>query len=177
MVESDSRNQNTPIPRIMDYHGLNLFYIWLCMQRIDPSSLNENDYSSELSLRIDWSEMDVLNHVNNVMINKYFQAGRINLWEQMGLNMSFENLRVEPIVASTSVQFFRPLYYPENIRVKTRVVEINNSSYSLEHILLNEKGETAAYEYDVIVNYDFEGEKSAPITDDFRLKLSQYQSR
>ena len=29
-----------------------------------------------LTLRIDWSELDLLGHVNNVAISRYFQAGR-----------------------------------------------------------------------------------------------------
>ena len=147
------------------------------MQRIDPSKLREKDYPSTLELKIDWSEMDVLGHVNNVMINKYFQAARINLWERTGVKTLFSELRVEPMVASTSVQFFKPLYYPGIITVKTRVVNINNSSYSFEHILLNQDGKIAAFQYDVIVNFDFESMKSEAIGNVFRSKLKKFTTR
>lgn len=146
------------------------------MQRIDPSQFSEADFPSELEIRIDWSEIDVLGHVNNVMINKYFQAARIQLWGNIKIDTSFSNLKVEPMVASTSVQFFKPLYFPGNIKVKTRVKNISNSSYILEHILIDDTDDIAAMETDVIVNYDFEAMKSKPIGEELRESLGNFQT-
>jgi len=37
-------------------------------------------FPSKLPIRIDWSEMDLFGHVNNVMYFKYIQASRVNYW-------------------------------------------------------------------------------------------------
>lgn len=36
---------------------------------------------TELNLRIDWSELDLFGHVNNVMYAKYMQASRVHFME------------------------------------------------------------------------------------------------
>ncbi len=42
--------------------------------------------ATNISLRIDWSELDVFGHVNNVAFNKYAQAARLNYVDTIGLN-------------------------------------------------------------------------------------------
>lgn len=37
-----------------------------------------DNYNTSLELRIDWSEMDLFGHVNNVAFFKYVQASRVN---------------------------------------------------------------------------------------------------
>ncbi len=39
----------------------------------------------KLRLRIDWSEIDLFGHVNNVATLKYVQAARVNCLEALGL--------------------------------------------------------------------------------------------
>lgn len=43
-------------------------------------------FSTELQLRIDWSELDYFQHVNNVAFFKYIQASRVNYWDIIGLS-------------------------------------------------------------------------------------------
>ena len=40
---------------------------------------------TNISLRIDWSELDVFGHINNVMFNKYAQTARLNYVDTIGL--------------------------------------------------------------------------------------------
>ena len=86
----------------------------------------------------DWSEIDVLGHINNVMINKYMQASRIEFWTNMGVDPQFANLKVEPMVASTSVQFLKQLHFPGEIEVRTGIFKIGSSSYTMQHVLIEE---------------------------------------
>ncbi|MCE3258723.1 MAG: hypothetical protein K0S12_364, partial [Bacteroidetes bacterium] len=36
------------------------------------------DYKTEIKIQLDWSEMDLFGHVNNVAYFKYIQAARVN---------------------------------------------------------------------------------------------------
>ena len=56
-----------------------------------------------LKLRIDWSEMDLLGHVNNIAISRYFQAARIHYMDQVGLKV-FPGMETGPILAAAKVQ-------------------------------------------------------------------------
>lgn len=45
---------------------------------------NPADYKTEINLRIDWSDIDLLGHVNNVSYFRYIQASRVNYLELTG---------------------------------------------------------------------------------------------
>lgn len=118
----------------------------------------------ELKLRIDWSELDLFGHVNNVAILKYIQAARVSYWEQIGLMSQYETTGIGPMLASTSCEFRKPLFYPGSISVRTGIETIGNTSFVLKHIILNEKGEPAAEAKDVVVVYDFAKGVKSPFT-------------
>ena len=52
--------------------------------------MSENIFPFTLQLRLDWSEMDLFGHINNVSYFKYIQASRVHYWEQSGISKLFE---------------------------------------------------------------------------------------
>lgn len=125
-------------------------------------------YPVKLPLRIDWSEMDLFGHVNNVAYFKYIQASRVNYWELTGLAASFSDTKIGPILLSTSCNFIKPLYYPGNIIIAAKMEFMKNTSFGIHHQVLNEQGEVVAEAHDVIVNFDFNKNVKAPISAAFR---------
>src|ERR1700751_5398347 len=99
------------------------------------------EYPLKLKVRIDWSEMDLFGHVNNVMFMKYIQASRVNYWEQIKLTDHFAKTKQGPMLASTTCNFLKPLHYPGNIVVEARLEFIKTTSFGLHHRILNEKKE------------------------------------
>ena len=83
-----------------------------------------NNPSIKLDLRIDWSEIDLFGHINNVAILKYVQAARVNYLEMIGLMQSKAELQIGPILASTSCQFRKPLFYPGQVTIYSNVDSI-----------------------------------------------------
>lgn len=120
-------------------------------------------YNTALKLRIDWSEMDLYGHVNNVSFFKYIQAARVNYWEKIGLNHMHSTENIGPILASTGCQFKKPLFFPSNITVISKVGFIKTTSFSIQHLILNEQNEISAEAEDVIVIYDFNKNEKAGI--------------
>lgn len=143
------------------------------MSRPDPGTLDPSRYKIELRLRIDWSEMDVFGHVNNVMFMKYVQASRVNLWQHTGLGDRVGKGGTGPMLASTACHFLKPLFYPGNVVVRARVSFIKTTSFGIEHIILNEQGVPVALASDVVVNYDFGREEKLPIPDTLRARLTE----
>lgn len=122
----------------------------------------------KLPLRIDWSEMDIFGHVNNVMIMKYIQASRVNYWEQIGLTRYLELNKTGPMLASTSCSFKRPLYYPGEISIHARMEFIKNTSFGIHHRLFNSAGELAAEAHDVMVMFDFSRNEKIAFPEELR---------
>ena len=62
--------------------------------------------NSQLQLRIDWSELDLFGHVNNVMYFKYIQAARVHFWQAAGIYQQFEQDNSRPYTC----QYRLPIY-------------------------------------------------------------------
>lgn len=145
------------------------------MARITTADIKPSDYKKELHLRIDWSEMDVFGHVNNLTFMKYQQAARVNLWEHIGMGDRINESGQGVMLASTGCQFLKPLLYPGRVQVRTKVSFIKNSSFGFDHIILNQEGEIAATGSDVMVYFDFHKAQKLDIPDRFRKALAEFE--
>jgi acyl-CoA thioester hydrolase len=132
-------------------------------------------YPVKLKLRIDWSELDLYGHVNNVSFFKYMQAARVNYWEVMGLSDMFQETKKGPILASSQCDFRRPLFYPGTITVQSGVESIGDTSFCILHQILNDKAEIVAEGKDVVVFFDFNTNKKLSIPDSIRDKVSELE--
>lgn len=134
-----------------------------------------DQYPFELTLRIDWSDMDLFGHVNNVAYYKYIQASRVNVWEQSHLADDFSETRQGPILLSCACRFIKPLHYPGSVLIKSRVSFVRNTSFGISHQLLNTAGELCAEGEDVIVMFDFKTNSKIPVPEAFRSLASTAQ--
>ena len=126
----------------------------------------------KLELRIDWSEIDLFGHVNNLAIFKYVQAARVNYMEIIGLMQLQAEIKIGPILASATCQFRKPLFYPGKVIVYSKVEVIKHSSFHLQHEIRNDDGEIAAEAHDIIVMYDFERKHKLNIPEEIKRKIT-----
>ena len=131
----------------------------------------------KLELRIDWSELDVLGHVNNLQIMKYIQAARVNHLEQVGISQQHAGQNVGAILASIHTQFLKPLFYPGNVAVFSRVEYIKTSSFKIHYEIYNDKNELAAEAQDILVFYDFDKKHKLAIPADLRKKFEDIEKK
>lgn len=137
----------------------------------------ETNFPVRLDLRIDWAELDMFGHVNNVSFLKYAQAARINYWEQIGLYQHFLATGHGPMLASVKCDFRKPLHYPGSLYILSRMAFIRNTSFSIQHRMFNEHGELSAEAEDVIVMYDFNLNEKLIFPDEFRKKCEELEGR
>ncbi|GAA4116031.1 thioesterase family protein [Aquimarina addita] len=127
-----------------------------------------------LKLRIDWSEMDTYQHVNNVNFMKYMQSARVQFWEVTGLASLYKSTKKGPMLVSTKCDFKNPLFFPGNVLIKTKVEFIKNSSFGLHHYLYNDEGILCAEGHDVAVCFNFHKNETFVITDELRNTMKEY---
>jgi acyl-CoA thioester hydrolase len=125
----------------------------------------------ELEIKLDWSEMDLFGHINNVAYFKYVQAARVNYLEEVGINTSDPDNKLSFAVANTSCQFKAPLFFPSTIKVITTVDWVKNTSLQLDHKIFNGKGELAAEAKDVLVLFDYATQTKRAITDPIKKNM------
>ena len=128
----------------------------------------------QLELPIDWSDLDLLGHVNNVAIIRYFQSARVVFCENIGLP-AVPGMHFGPIEAATEVKFCKQLHYPGKVCLKTVVTEVKNTSFILEHQLFDQNGELAAIGKEVIVYFDFQKQVKLPLTDELKTALKSHE--
>ncbi|RZS99613.1 acyl-CoA thioesterase [Aquimarina brevivitae] len=135
---------------------------------------NSEEYKLSLTLRIDWSEMDTYQHVNNINFMKYMQSARVQFWQVSGLQELYNTTKKGPMLVSTKCDFKHPLFFPGNVTIKTKVAYTKNSSFGLLHQLYNDDGVLCAEGQDVAVCFDFNIDKTFPIPEDIRNEMAKY---
>lgn len=115
-----------------------------------------------MPIKIDWADLDLFGHVNNVAFFRYIQAARVNYCELIGLTSLDEAGKLSFMVASSQCQYKKPLLYPGEIIVKTRVEWVKNTSLQLEY-RIEKNEELIAEGCDVIVVFNHHLKTKAPI--------------
>ncbi len=135
------------------------------------------NFSLKLELRIDWSEIDLFGHVNNLSILQYIQSARVNYMEAIGLMPLNSEIKTGPILASTTCQFRKILFYPGNITVYSKVDLIKNTSFRILHEIRNDQDEISAEAHDIIVLYNFDKNSKLLISDQIKKKIEDLGNR
>lgn len=134
----------------------------------------KHTFPIKLELRLDWSEMDLFGHVNNVQYFKFIQAARVNLWEQVKSMTALWERRIGPSLASSGCQFKKQLFYPGNIVVQSRIEFIKTTSFGIHHQILDQAKEVCAEAHDVVVMFDFNKHEKVPISDAMRSEMEPF---
>ena len=125
-------------------------------------------YSTSMKLRIDWSDLDSFGHVNNLAILRYAQTARLNYMEETGMMRFHAETGIGPVLASTSCQFKKQLFYPGNVTVRSVVDHIKNTSFHMRHAVLNDDNICVAEMHDILVMFDYNKNVKQPIPQMFR---------
>ena len=108
-----------------------------------------------VNIDIDWAELDLFGHVNNVAFFRYLQNTRVHYCRAIGITVLNEPNKPGFVVASSKCQFLKPLYFPGQVQVKVKTEWIKNSSFQLCYQLFNQHNEKVAEAEDVLVLYDY----------------------
>lgn len=130
-----------------------------------------------LTIRLDWSELDLFGHINNVMYFKYLQASRVGYWEKLGLDKLSANPSLGPLLAATHCDFRKPLYYPGNVEIRASIEFMKHTSFGIYHQIRNEQGELAAEGHDVIVLFDYQLGHKIAIPDHIRKSVEELEGK
>lgn len=142
----------------------------------DRSNLMTN-YPIKTKLNIDWTDIDLFGHVNNVAILKYVQSARVNYLEHIGLMQLQSETKMGPILASVSCQFRKSLYYPGQVTIYSKVDSINNTSFRMQHLIYDRDNNISAEAEDILVFFDFHNNTKLSITNEIREKIEALENK
>jgi acyl-CoA thioester hydrolase len=137
----------------------------------------EMNYPSKLNIRIDWSDLDVYGHVNNVAYIRYVQTARVQYIMPLELIEQYLSTKISIILASTNIQYLSPLFFPGEAMIETSIDFIKNSSFGFSHRIRNAEGQIVAEAQDVMVYYDFNKNEKVRIPIEIRAKIAAIENR
>jgi acyl-CoA thioester hydrolase len=122
--------------------------------------------------RIRFGDLDAMRHLNNVVFLRYFETARINYLNALSEEHDPVNTGggFGLIFASCHIDYRSPGHFDEDVAISVRPGEIGTKSLRLEFEM--RVGERLLAEgYGVLVGYDYENQRSAPLPEALCAKL------
>ncbi|MBX6395826.1 MAG: acyl-CoA thioesterase [Alicyclobacillaceae bacterium] len=122
------------------------------------------------TLQVRFNECDGLGHVNHAVYYTYMETARIELFRLLDPEMDVNNWKL--IVAATSCEYKAQARFAQWLKVTTEIERIGTSSFTvLHHITDAHSGTLIAVGRAVLVHYDYQQQKSVPLTPEMRAVL------
>lgn len=123
--------------------------------------------------QVAWGDMDAFGHVNNVMYYRYIESARIDYLTQVD---AFSQGLVT-VVSSSSCRFFRPVYFPDVLKIGARVVEIRNSGFRMAYVLYsNQQSQMVATGEAIVVMVNAETFEKAAMPLELRQRIAKLEA-
>ena len=131
-------------------------------------------YRLSFPIEVRFRDLDALGHVNNAVYITYFEIARTHYWRELfGIN-SYEQYGF--LVVRTECDYRSPAHFGETLLVGTRVSELRNSSFVIEHEVTERQGGRLVAEGKTVqVCYDPQQKKSIPIPPLVRQTITEFE--
>jgi acyl-CoA thioester hydrolase len=96
------------------------------------------NYKHTSHVQIRFNDLDVFAHVNNTVIQEYFDLGRLYYLQQV-LEGELKTADNTLIIASIKTDFIEPIMLEDNIVVKTSVYAIGEKSLKMVQLIADKK--------------------------------------
>lgn len=137
----------------------------------------KHPFRHSLPLQIRFNDIDTLGHVNNSVYFPFFDLGKAMYFNAVrGENVDWK--KADIVVANINCDFIAPIYFNEKIEVRTQVDKMGGKSFRMIQAIVNsETGDVKCLCATIMVGFDVKKGCAAPIADEWRTALSQYEAR
>lgn len=97
----------------------------------------------ETSVSLRWRDLDAYNHVNNSVFLTFLEEARIQWFESLG--SPWRSADFEPILAAATINFRRPIRYPETLRILLAAERIGRTSLTIGQMIRSEASDQVLY--------------------------------
>ena len=114
----------------------------------------------KLEHRVAWGEMDAFGHVNNANYLRWFESARIAYFEKVAVSTSAQHVSPWiPILARATVDFRKPVTYPDTITLEATVTKFGNTSFTMAYRAISATLGLVAEGEAIVVLLDSAGQK------------------
>jgi len=125
------------------------------------------EFKVKTIVKVQWSDMDAYQHVNNVVYVIWGEIARIDYFTTLNIG-SFSSLpnklKYAPILGFQSVKYIAPLVYPDTIHIGTKTEEIRDDRIVLKSYYYSENlKKLIAIKTHEIILFDYKSNKKIPV--------------
>ena len=125
-----------------------------------------------------WGDMDANRHVNNVIYFRYMEHARLHYFGELGFSKMQQETGIGPILSWTDCRFRRPLAYPDDVSIGTRISDVEADRFLMHTIIVSHKlKEVAAQGQQRLVIYDYRKNEKALLPEVIRQRIDEIEAR
>ena len=109
--------------------------------------LELSNYPIVYEQKVAWGDMDAFGHVNNVQYYRYIESARIAYFD--ALNVLAEDILT--VVALSQCKYLKPVFYPDQLKIYTRIEEMRNSAIRMHYVLYSMQQNQVVAEGEAVV--------------------------
>jgi acyl-CoA thioester hydrolase len=136
-----------------------------------------SDFHFYHPIEVRYGDLDPQGHVNNAKHLTYFEQARVAYMIELGLftkDQSF--MKIGVILADVHITYFDPIYFGQNIKVGVHTAKFGTKSMTWEQNIVDaDTGRELAKGEVIIVTYDYQEEKTIPIPQEWRKKITEFE--
>src|SRR5512145_1441203 len=126
---------------------------------------------------VHWGEMDAYGHLNNTVFFRFFETARMAYLERCGFLATYERDRIGAILHSTDCRFRAPLFYPDEVLIGARVLDVATDRFRMGYRVVSVKqNRTAAEGTGLIVAYDYNSGSKVELPEAVREGIRRVES-
>lgn len=137
------------------------------------------NFRYSLPIEVRFADLDAIGHLNNAKYLTYIEQIRIfyvrdvcewqgGAWNTLGM-----------ILARTEIDYKLPIGFDDKVVAYCRVSRIGSKSFDMEYLLTRQNGDTkpeiAAEIKTIMVAYDYANDRTMPVTDAWRERITAYE--
>ena len=129
----------------------------------------------QLKFRVLYSDTDKMGYMYYGRYAKYLEMGRVELLRDLGLSYRhMEDSGLIMPVLDLKLKYIKPLYYDEEVILKTKIIKKPGTRIYFEYELINSEGLLTTLAETTLVFVDKDSRKPCLIPDDFKQKIASY---
>ncbi len=129
-------------------------------------------FSTDIDLR--FRDVDAMGHVNNAVYFTYFEYGRLKFFYAESQKEKFPGFAF--ILAHVSCDFIRPVTLDDSLTLRMWIKEIGDKSFKFHYQLVDASDPATVFATgeSVQVCFDYQKNRSVPLSEDLNAQLSAY---
>jgi acyl-CoA thioester hydrolase len=134
-------------------------------------------FKHKIKIKIRFSDLDAMKHVNNATYLTYLEEARIKYFNDL-FNLKEEDLEYKAVIGRIEIDYIYPIVLGDEIEVYTRISELGHKSVKVEHIIAIEKNDElikAATSVTKLVYYNYKIKKAISIPAEEKKIIAKFE--